>query len=280
MHHGRIPLLVGLLLTMGAAYAEAMIQVSCRIESTPAMLHETVLAHVQITNRSGRPITVDPNGPSRLRFIVERKAGYPIDARKKVLPYEATEIPTGQTGAITVNLNRCFDLVRTGPLTIRALLLHNGQYYQSSRALLDIVPGFEIASVVAAAPSGGYRKYSLRTLTRGRGQSVFIQIDDPANNLCYGVYELGQTLAMHQPTMETDRLGRVHILHQSGPTRFTHSVFDADGRPVEHRYFSKGPSMPKLIVDEDGEMKVGGVIEYVGDSQASRPVIRPFNPFE
>lgn len=273
-------LCLAVLATFSASRAAAMYEVTCRIDNTPAMLHEAVNAEVKITNRSGRTLTVDPAGPSRLRFIVERKPGYALDAKKNARVYEPFEVAPGETKAVNVNLKRYCDLVETGPYTIRVLLRHDGRYYTSSRALLDVVPGFKVDSMTAAAPGGGVREYVLKSLVRGRGQSLFIEIDDPNANLCYGVYDLGHTLATHSPQMETDRDGNVHILHQSGPTRYTHSAFSANGRPIEHQFFTKGAALPKLRPAEGGTIEVAGVIEYRGDSQASRPLIRPFNPFE
>jgi hypothetical protein len=258
----------------------AIFEVTCRIENTPAMVHEAVNAEVKITNRSGRILQVEPGGPTRLRFIVERKPGYPLDIRKDARAYEPFEVAPGETRALSVNLKRYCDLVGTGPYTIRAMLQHQGRYYSSARVFLDIVPGFEIESLSAAAPEGGVRKYILKSMARGRGQSLFIEIDDPVRNLCYGVFDLGRTLSTHPPQIETDRSGNVHVLHQSGPSRYTHSAFSANGRPLEHRYFTKGAGIPQLRTSAEGAMEVTGVIEYEGDAHASRPVIRPFNPFE
>ena len=275
----RAALAVGLC-ALWAVPARASFEISCSIANNPAMIHEAVRAQVRISNRSGRTVTVDPATSTRLRFIVERKPGYPLKPRKEVLPYEPFEIPPGATVDLDLNLKHFFTLIDTGPYTVRAMLLHQGRYHQSSRALFDIVPGFEVDAMDATAPGGGARRYILKTLARGRGQSLFIEINDPSRNLCYGVYDLGQTLSMQAPAMKLDRLGRIHILHQSGPTRYTHSVFGPDGQPVDQTYHTKGPGLPAMQSTDEGDIEVTGVVTYQGDTQSARPAIRPFNPFE
>ena len=76
------------------------------------------------------------------------------------------------------------------------------------------------------------RSYTLRTLNRDRREVVFLRINDDDRGMCYGVFELGAIVRMFEPKLQMDEVGNIHVLHQSGPWQFTHSVFTPHGDPV------------------------------------------------
>lgn len=264
------------------ATAPALIDLDCSLDPTPALQQEAVEIRLRISNRSAQTLTIDPEGETRLRFVVERRAGHALPPVADPLPYEAFDVEPGETAEVVINLASAFKLYDTGPYVVRAMLLHRGRYYEAPRALLDIAPGFQLKQITSGVPGreDAVRTYTLLTLSRGRGQSIFLRIEDPVRGLSYGVHELGRVLMMNEPELQTDAEGRAHTLHQSGPTRFSHSIYTPEGRPLGQTFYTKGPGQPALRRTEDGGMEVTGVLEYEGDVSVERPQIRPFNPFE
>ncbi len=76
-----------------------------------------------------------------------------------------------------------------------------------------------------------------------------------------------------------DAAGQIHVLHQSGPTRYTHSTFSPDAVPMDTEFVGRQGQAAQLAVDETGKVVVRGGNVYTGDVSVDRPQIRAFNPF-
>ena len=139
-----------------------------------------------------------------------------------------------------------------------------------SPPFLDVLPGLEIARLSAGVPAepDATRLYTLRTLNRDRVEVMFLRIDDDDRGVCYGVFELGRIVRLYEPKLQVDETGNVHILHQSGPWQFTHSVFTPRGEPVLQEVYSGEGSAIGLKRGEGGQLAVDGGQLYVpGDEE-------------
>jgi hypothetical protein len=130
-----------------------------------------------------------------------------------------------------------------------------------------------VTSISKPGPGGGRFTYQLRSLARDREDHLFLRVDDDANSLCYGVFDLGSVLRVVDPVMRSDGRGRVHVLHQSAPTRFTHSVFEPDGQPVSSQFWTGRSSGVALQLTEDGDIIVTGAQAYRGDKVVAPPSV-------
>jgi hypothetical protein len=62
-----------------------------------------------------------------------------------------------------------------------------------------------------------------------------------------------------------DTRGRLHVLHQSGPARFTHSSFSSRGTPLDKQFISADGSNVRLVRTPEGGVEVVGGRVYEGD---------------
>ena len=135
-----------------------------------------------------------------------------------------------------------------------------GKVFISPKLFLDVLPGLEISKLVAGIPEdpNAVRSYTLRTLNRDRTEVVFLRINDDDRGMCYGVFELGTIVRLFEPKLQTDEVGNIHVLHQSGPWQFTHSVFTPHGDPVVQEVYSADGSTIGLKRAEGGQIAVQG----------------------
>lgn len=261
--------------------ARGQVELTARVENDQVLLYERLPIEVKVTNRAGTPLMVGEGGDAVLDIRVERRPGQEAPRQAGRGRMAPVLVKAGATQTIRLDLNDLFDLRRTGAITILPRLRYEGQTYSARRLLVEIVPGLEVARFRYMVPGaeGGVRLCSLRTLHRDRAQRIFFRLENETDKLCYGVFDLGRLVSHAQPTLESDTVGQVHVLHQSGPLRFTHSVFKPNGEMVKQEFLSKGNGPTRLVRGEDGTVKVSGVQTYEGDPYLDRPVIKPFDPF-
>jgi hypothetical protein len=135
-----------------------------------------------------------------------------------------------------------------------------GKVFISPKLFLDVLPGLEISKLVAGIPEdpNAVRSYTLRTLNRDRNEVVFLRINDDDRDMCYGVFELGAIVRLFKPKLQTDEVGNIHVLHQSGPWQFTHSIVTPNGDPVLQEVYSADGSTIELKRAEGGQIVVQG----------------------
>ena len=272
--------MVALLLT-AAATAEAQVEVRCRLTHASTLQFEPVRAVVTVNNQAGKALLFGSAGNATLRFLVERKPGYPVGRLSEDDVAAGWLVPAWQTRRIEVPVSKFHDIRRTGPYSLRARINTGGQHASSAKMLLDVVPGLLLKELrVAGAGDGDNRLYSLRVLTRDRGDELFLRIEDPVEQVCYAVHGLGRSIARRfPPQLRGDAQGRIHVLHQSSPTRVTHTWATADGRSVEQAFHASVGAPAQLVRGANGGITVRGGAETMDDTEVPRPAIRPFDPF-
>ncbi len=254
---------------MAAPYlAAAQIELSCRLDHSRVVRHEPVVATVRIQNNTAQTLRVsDDPGDVRLRFMIERSPGRLADRRDAPVIAEPRVIPPRRSETVRVVLSDAYDLRSTGPYTIRARMDWAGSSFASPAAYLDVVPGYEVTRMAAAAAPDGdaYRAYRILTLNRDRGEHVFLRIDDPSAGMSYGVIYLGRIVRQFRPQLETDDEFNVHVLHQTGPARFAHHTFTPRGRLVQRTFYSGEGAGVRFEVTPDGGVQVHGATASFSD---------------
>ncbi len=256
-----------LLVAALAMPAAGQIEVGCRIEQSRLVQYEPIRVTVRIRNNSGEPLRftgADRN--AQLQFEVEQTPGRALPMRQASLITEPLVIaPRGQATRDVI-LTEHYDLRSTGPYTLRARVDWEGQGFVSPKVFADIVPGFEIERLISAAGAArSMRHYRLLTLNRDRGEHVFLRIDDEAEGICYGVIHLGRIIRTRTPMLRVDGDFNVHVLHQSGPGRYAHNVFNPEGRRVLRKTYMDEEQQAELSDTEDGRVIVTGASASLGD---------------
>jgi hypothetical protein len=249
----------------GWSVAQGQVQMSIRAKHTRYLQYEPLTVDVTIRNEMGAPLVLDNAGEAVFAFDIEEAPGAPLPRQDRILP-EPWRIEPWKSGTRTFNLVRSYPIRRQGPHRIVARVTIGGLDFLSNRLMTDLVPGMEIASTAGLTEDGARRVFSLRTLARNRFDNVFLMIRDEAGGVSYEAQDLGTIVRFYPPQLKVSSDGTIHVLHQSAPTRFTHSVTTMDGRPVSTRFYSSSDkARVTLAEDRRGRLRPEGVSPYKGD---------------
>jgi hypothetical protein len=288
MKHARMRWWMAILVLCAAApLARGQVELRLKIPSSIFLEMEPAVATLEIHNRTGEALRLGGESPTALlRLDIQRGSGEFVRPSEIPLVEEPVEIPPRGRRTLTLDMPQHYLMHRPGPHSVVACLDIEGELIHSERFLFDVVPGFELrrieARVRAGEGEGAGRRHvlSFRSLARDREEWLFARFDEPAAGLCHGVYLLGPVLRAFEPQVEIDHDNLVHVLHQSAPQRFTHSVFALDGAPVSVRYYGGRISDARLETDDEGMVSPVGVVPYEGDPSAAplRALTRVWDP--
>lgn len=255
--------------------AEAQIFVTLKAEATRYLLYEPLQVTVTLRNELGVPLILNSGeGSADLAFEIEQSPGRPLRPAAGRAAAEPRTVEPWKTETLTIDLLREYEILRPGPYRIVARVTVGGIDFLSTPALVDVLPGLEIVRTTAMAEDGSRRVLSLRTLVRDRHDYAFIQILDEDRSVCYATHNIGSIIRHFKPLLQVSSDQTVHTLHQSAPTRYTHSVTRLNGQPVSITYYSTSPvETARFRADRRGVLRVEGVLPYRGD-----PVVEPVRP--
>lgn len=262
-----VPLLAG----VAAVAADAQVDLACKLKHDRTIQYEPVMVHVQLINNTGRPIDLaDTDSDADFRFDIEQIPGITIpQTRPLVFTGSALVLPRGKLD-VSVELLSSYDLRQTGPYTLTARLDIGDKTISSAKMFLDVVPGFEISRIGTAVPDNpaASRTYILKTLHRERSERLFVRIDDEETDKSMGVLELGSIVRLFTPVTLVDTECQLHVLHQSGPDRFIHSVVTPEGKPVIREPYASEISTIRMEENEDGQVVIKGGRLMTGSPEA------------
>jgi len=249
--------------------SEAQIELSLRVEPGKALLHESIIAHVDISNNSSQAIEIGgKQANANLGFSIRDMKGNYIENRPDRKPLtETTVIEPFKMKTVAVDVVSCYRLLEALPYKIVCNLEWRGGVYSSNQTYFDIVPGIEITSKTVAVPGDKdiVRRFSLLYMHRDSKSHIFLKIENIDETICYGVYDLGDYIRIQSAQMQIDGRGLIHILYQSGPRRFSYYLLDAHGKSKKKKFFSGTAGKISLLRTNLGEVLVDGGEEYKGD---------------
>ena len=262
-----------------AVAASAQIEITWKLLHNRTVLMEPVRATVRIVNYSGQTLDLTPRGNARLVFEVEDQPTSTVAGTGQPLVQQAVIIPSSETREVEVNLLDGYRIVKGQSYMLTPVLEFAEVRFAGERLSLEVQPGLElIQREYGMRSAGDARTVSLRLIHRDGGDRVLFRIDNPVSGYCLGVYELGRMIRYFVPRLEQDRDRAFHVLHQSGPDRFVHSVFDFDGAPRETTFYSAEASGLRLQRTEDGGVQVEGGTAYVEDPANPGMLVAPSLP--
>lgn len=236
---------------------------TCRLNPATAAQYEEISSVVTIGNNTGTDLELfTSNAVCDLLFEVRDQDNVELRLTSAHFLARPCLLKASESLTLTNNLLDFFDLRKVGDYKVYGKAIWNGKAYVSERAFLDIVPGIELQRIDAGLPAGGSRQYTLRMLNRDRFDRLLLRIDDDANGVCHGVFDLGRWIHTASPQLRADGQGNVHVLYQSGPAQMVHRSFTPFGQVVEEKTYSKTEGQMHL------ESKDGGMVEVAGYAPA------------
>jgi hypothetical protein len=225
--------------------AGAQIALELRFEHASVLVGEPVHAFLAVGNRSGAPLVINQAGGSnldiRFRIVRDTRREEPIPRSSERFLIPNLMLRDGEDGEYMVDLARSYDIGAEGRYLVQAEARWKGAALRSDLVVVDQVTGIELASTEATVRDYEQmvRRYSLRYWNRGAKEHLFLRVDEPDASALLGVFDLGFLVRMFKPVIQTDSSGRVVVLHQSGPNRYTRTEFAAgpsEVRFVDQRY--------------------------------------------
>lgn len=257
-----------------ASAAQGQVELKLRIANSTVLHMEPIHASLAVINGDGTDLLIgETNGNTRLFFDIEANPGQIVRRTEVPLFRQPAAVPANKSGTLEFNLLPLYQLREPGAYAVIARIHGPGGLVMSSRQFLDIVPGMAVAKLTKTGPDERRYTYQLRTISRDREEHLFLRVDEEAKDLCYGVHDLGSLIRLVDPVLRSDGRGRVHVLHQSAPTRFTHSMFEYDGEPISSKFYSGLVSSVALQTTEDGDIVIAGALPYKGDKSVAAPSV-------
>ncbi len=264
--------------------AQAQIEVTWSLKHNRTVLMEPILATVRIANYSGQDLDLTPRGNARLLFDVEDQPTSTVQSNGLPLVRRAVIIPSGDTREVDVNLLDAYRIIHGQSYMLTPFVEFDGIRFFGPRLSLEVQPGIELLQRdVGMLSSGDARSVSLRLIFRDRGDRLLFRIDNSSTGYCLGVYELGRVIRFYVPRLEQDRDRAFHVLHQSAPASFTHSVFDYNGVSRGVKIYVAQVGDIRLERTDDGEVKVVGGTPFTDDPEnpgmMEAPALPPSHPY-
>jgi hypothetical protein len=229
-----------------------------RLPHAEVLVCEPLPVEITIRNNGMSPLQAGGSAGYALAFEVLDASGLLL----RELPQSAVLVPEviePQAQVVFTNdLQALFPVARHATLSVRARLTVGSRSYMSDKLFVDLMPGSEITWVNAPAADGVLRRFSLRSLSRGKRDFLFLRVENPDGSLCYGAAELGRLVRMGEPRLEVDSRGNVHVLHLSAPNQFIHSVFSPEGGAIKRDVLTGDLSMVRMVDDGQGSFRIAG----------------------
>jgi hypothetical protein len=210
------------------AGVHAQFKMAIEFDHPTTVRYEQIDAKLRIVNDSGKPLILDEKeGLNYIFFEVTKSSGDRVRALKHRPYYPRLIIPSGETGELTLNLLKYFDMTDEAQYIIKFYLRWGDTTLAAEPRAMEVVAGMEVAKEKRGIP--GYdrrmREYSLRYWDRDKGQRLFLRVTDLHSGIIQGLFDLGDFVRIAQPEITFDQSGHVKIVHQTSSLVFTHSYF-------------------------------------------------------
>ncbi len=254
------------ILILCAAHSLAEVEVQMNINPTRALLHESVVANLTVANNSSLPIRLGgPNANADIDFDLSEMNGRTVRERQnRSLPETPLLIEPFTTVSFEIDLVSSHMLVKALPYKVVCRIITEEGSFVSNQAYFDVLPGTAIVSRTIRRGDVA-RRYLLAYLYRDNHAQLFLRVENHDGSICHGVYNFGNYIRIQEARLEFDYSGRVHLLFQSGPRRFSHYILTEHGQTEQKKFYSGIANRIGLSRSSEGEVSVVGGEPYAGD---------------
>jgi hypothetical protein len=237
------------------------------LEQTQFLAGEDIEVAVQITNFSGRELTLGTE-KDWLRFAILDGDQAPVRVRHEPSVAGEFTVPSSKVATRRVNLAPAFELTAAGRYRLMAMVKipQLQKELTPSARTFDIVKGTVLwQQEVGLPPAPGQdpgttdaRKYTLLHSSTTRGLKLYLRITDPTDAVFYRVFPLSTMVTFSRPEAQVDQESRLHVLNQYGAKGFIYCVVNPRGELVVRERYDYSNTRPRLRLDADGKIVVGG----------------------
>ena len=236
---------------------------------------ETMELEILVRNQSGQPLTLRPEDDwldvTVTTVLNVQGEGSLVTRLKPVIIAESFTVNNTLSAKAVVDIAPCFELTRPGRFKVFASIKYSGARppFVSQPVIFEVVPGSKIWEqefgwrAAGAGAVDEVRKYTLQQLTSTQHRlQLYVSVTDSEDNILRQI-SLGRANAADRPQTRLDRLSNLHVLHQTGPRWFTHTVISPNGEVrIRATYEASDPTRarPGLKTDDDGLVSVTSAV--------------------
>ncbi len=265
-------------LLVGAATAQAQIEVELKFKRLQYIAHEPILATVQIANNSGRDIDLhDDNGQHWFGFEISSGEGQLLPPLRQDAAESALHVEAGQTVTRKINLTPLFPVHDFGAYHVRANVYFPdlNKFFYSTTKVFQVSDARPIWQKTVGVPDGmpavgELRTYSLLSNRFLDHTSLYVRVENKNSGVVYATYSLGRILANEDPQAELDRANQLHVLHCAAPRTWAYSHVGLNGELLAHSTFLESKTRPRLRHTTDGSIAVNGGMLDVPIAESKR----------
>ena len=207
---------------------EAQIRIGLKMENETVLQYENVRAFITVYNDTKQTLVIDKEyGDFKLVPFLLNSDNEPESLINNKPICSELRVKAGKKEVIMVDVGKWYHFSRMGRYDFEIHGVWKGVKFKSNTVSINVVGGFELASVDKNL--SGYtdkiRHYGLRYWKRDNAEHLFLRIDEPANRMNYGVYDLGKIIRFFKPILKVDADDNIKIIHQTGMDCYKKTIF-------------------------------------------------------
>lgn len=266
-----------------ATAAHAQITVSCSLKQRFYLLYEPVIATVNVTNLTGRDITLSDTPQYQwfgFRIIGEGDRMIPPRSVNYHLP--PVTVKAGETIKRSVNLNELYEMGESGTFRVQSSIYFDGldKFFVSRPTHMDVSEGHLIWRKVAGIPegqpaAGQMRIFSLLSHEVGEANDLYVRVEGQEDGMVYCTFPIGRLLDSVPPQAEFDSNNNLYVLHLIGMRAYVLTKITPAGEFGGQTNYSAPKTRPTLRRTAEGALQIIGGKREGSVAQNSIPVEIP-----
>jgi hypothetical protein len=249
-----------------ATVAQAQISVSLTIKDRFHLLHEPVMATVNVTNLTGHDIELSDSATNQwFGFRIIGEGDQSVPPRSRDYHLEPLTIKAGGTARRSVNLTELYEIDGLGSYRIQPNIYYVGldKYFSCKPMYIDVSEGHVIWRQFAGVPegqpgAGQTREFTLLTHQRGEVNTLYLRVTDKDDGTVYCTYPIGRLLDNSVPQAEFDSSNNIYVLHLTGTRAYLLTKVTANGEFGGQTPYSAPKYKPFLRKNSEGALQIVG----------------------
>jgi len=255
---------------LSAAHAQFNVQVS--IKEHLYVLHEPLIATVNVTNNSGRDVRLEDTEQYqwfgfRIMSVGGENSMVPPRGAANGVNYRLAPlvVHAGETVRRSVNLNELYELGDLGIYSIKAEIYcaELDKFFSSRPVDMELTEGRKIWTGVVGVPEGieNHGKMHVFTLLkhqRGEGNLLFLRVEDQDDGSIFCTYPIARLVEGAKPEFQFDSSNNFYVLQLVGEKAYVLSKISVNGKFLGQTNYSAEKSRPSLRKLSNGALQLVG----------------------
>jgi len=259
---------VGLLLTMFVAGAEAQLKMTVEMGKKRFLPRESMPIQLKIVNFSGQTLVFGEDD-HWLQLNIQTATGEEIAPIADPPPVKGRfTVESSIRATKVIDIAPYYALEQAGryTLTAKVAIRQWGKQFDAKPVKFDVTNGTVLWEQAFGLPlrkgdppgqPRQIRRYVLQQAKHLKAMRLYARVDDGPGGRVHRVMPVCAMVSFNLPKAQVDPKGNLHVLCQSGGREYNYSVIDPDGQLKVRRNYLIAATRPRLDF-KDGEIIVVG----------------------